>query len=731
MTDLNTKPEGTNRSIDLTILDQGRWRPAARFSLVMLLLASAATPGLAQEVNCPPPAEDRAESSSGGSSAASRLNHPDRVVRDMARADIAYDENRRDEATSIYRRLAETPADRRQTARRANLKLAQAALSAGDFNQAEAYLAKASGSGALPDLRARAVSVRTAIANRRELAADEAALDAIDPLVAGNRFDEALQATNALLSRSCPNPPDYAARVKVRLAQVYRAKGDLTTARNTAVIAQSSATTPRVRERATVLIGQIEQAVVEAQLAASVDQANALLQAGNAPAAIAILMPLANRADLAPELQRSVRLRLARAYVQTRRFDEAAALVQPMLAADGGAASLSPEDYETVARIYLAQANDRQARRDLPGASQVYRQIVGWTPPVSAEIRDSARLGLARVLAQQGDRAGALEQIALVRESASSPRLLERANSLLAGLQDDAPLDRLYGYVESGLAYDTNVPTLVSAVRDDQDDDVDFPTDRRFDDAQANISGRLQYRHQLGSSGNYVELLAAGLRTFQFDLPKLDRTRLEFRAGPVFALPGGTTDILAGGEFTIEWRGGKFRYSEPGVYVGVRHDLGDRLTATAIYTLARHNDYRDEQDGTDHSLETAFRYDLNDADRLTARLRAKRQGARVKDSRNTGLLAGLGYRHRWQSDGRIVPFVDASGEVERIRFDGLTELQKRRDWKVRLQTGVGAEIDSRWRARLGYAFYDISSNVDSRDRLADHQINFAIRYSWN
>ena len=384
-----------------------------------------------------------------------------------------------------------------------------------------------------------------------------------------------------------------------------------------------------------------------------------------------------------------------------------------------------------MSRIRLARANNLQARGLYPQSGAAYRQLLASDPPVVPEVRDSARLGLARALERQGDRTGALEQVALVRADPASPRLLERADSLLSDIQGGVPMNRLVGYVETGIAYETNVPTRVSAVEDDSDDQLGFPGNQRFEDWHGRIEARLQYRHQLSDDGDYLDLSAAGLRTFQFDLTELDRSRVELRAGPVLASAGGSTEFLLGGEFDVEWRGSNFRSSEPGLYVGIRQRLGIRSSATATYTIGWHNDYVDQRDGVHHSVELALRHEASDADVLRAVVRGTREGAELDRYRNWRLRGGLSWTHRWPASGRIEPFLELGGDAERVFYDGLTSGIERRDWRLRANAEAGVDIGRNWRASANYGFYDINSNVPNSRRLPNHQVGLNLRFSWN
>ena len=701
----------------------------AAIATTVLTGASSAN---AQAAQCPTPAYERGDDTSSQATGGGRPSR-DPLAREMTRADAAYAAGRRDEAAAIYRRLANAAPDRRQTARRAKLKLAQVAIADGDLVLATSYIDAATAPGAIPAVVTRGRELRAKVADRRNLAADETALDAIDALVANGQFDEALAATEPLLNRSCPNPEDYTARVILRKAQILRAKGDLAGARALAGSAMASATTERLRGRASTFIGEVDNAQRVADLRLKIDGANALLASGDAAGAISILQPMLALPDLPRELDGTVRLRLARAYADTNQYDQAVGVLQPLVLGAGSAstAALEPGDYDTIARIHLARADWLQTNKRAPEATLAYRDVLGWSPAVNPEIRDSARLGLARTLAAQGDRAGAIEQIELVRTAATSPRLVERADDLFAYLEDGTPLNRLVGYVEAGVAYDTNAPTRLSALRDDDGSDIALPTDRRFDDVSASLAARLQYRHQLGDDGSSLDFTATGLRTVQADLPQLDRTRFELAVGPSFPLGNSGTEIRFGGQYSIEWRGDRFRSSEPGVYVGLRHRLSENVSATATYTIGWHNDYRSERDGTDHSLEGQLRIKPSDADIWTFDLRAEREGGRVARVRNWGLLAGAGWRHRWRSDGSMEPFIEVAGEMERILYDDETlAVPARRDWRWKLEAGAGVEIDRNWRISANYAYYDLSSNIPERNRIADHQIGVNIRYTF-
>ncbi len=732
MTQISKKAALTSGQFEIRRELSAKWRPATGASLLIISAAAGVQPAFAQVAQCPSAVADSDQAPSGGQSAAARLRNPDPLVRDMARADQLYDSGARDQAEQIYIRLSQARPDRRQTANRAKLKLAQSAISRSDYARAEALVTEATGQGTLPDLQARGQRLRAQIGERRQMGAAEAALEAVDGLVTSQRFDEAVLQTQSLLRRPCPYPDDYPARVKIRLAQVYRAKGDFASAQATAADAVASAATPRVRDRANEVAVEIGNAARRNAQLDIVTQADARLAAGDANGAIAVLQPLVASQQMDPQVEPSARLRLARAYSRAERHGEAIAVLEPLVAPGTPmSATLEPADYESIGRIYLARGSQLQASGSLAESAAVYQQVLSWNPPVAPEVRDSARLSLARVLDRQGDKAGALAQIELVRTGNPNPQTLQRANNLLADIQDGAPLNRPYGYVQAGVAYDSNAPTRIAAVND-ADEDVPFPVNQRFDDIHVNLAGRLQYRHQFGQSADYLDIDTYAQRTLQFDLPQLDRTRLGVRAGPVFALPGGATQLRFGGQFDIEWRGDRFRSSEAGGYVGIRHELTNTLSAAATYSLAWHNDVRPERDALHHSLDLEFRAKLSDADVLTFDFRVQREGGKIERVRNWGLRGGANFRHRFHTEAAFVPFVEAGVEAERLIFDGAeTNGQMRRDWKYSLEGAVGADIARNWRVWLHYSYFDIDSNVATRDRLGNHQAGVNLRYSWN
>jgi hypothetical protein len=710
--------------------------------LPLLALPLCIQPAVAQTAPCAPSSAD--EPGSGGSSpssAAARLRHRDPLVREMARADQLYDNGQRDAAEDIYRRLAQTRPDRHQTARRAKLKLAQAALSRRDLATALGLAREANDRRALPELRKRAQRLLQRIEYAQGVEASEVALDDVNALISANRLDEAIVAAERLSSRPCPYSADFPSRVQLRLAQSHRAKGDFASARKAAAAGLALATTAKARERASAVIGEIEAAAYAGQLRQTVDQAMALIDAGNAQGAVTVLEPmLAAQTPPPPDVEASIRLRLARAYGRLRQYDRASEVLRPLLSPGGdarireqatrAAAGIDAAEYETVARAIVARGAALQAQGDFAAAARSYEEVLAWHPPPPPQVRDAARLGLARARARLGSRSAAIEQIELVKASNTNLRLIERANDLLADIENDAPLDRLTGFVQFGIAYDSNAPTVVSALRA-QDDDVPFPRDRRFDDGQANLSARLQYRTAIGDRA-YWEVSAAGRRTVQFDLSSLDRTLIGLRTGPAFALGNGNVQLQFGGRFDAEWRSGAFRSSEPGGYVGLRWTLADSLSASASYTLAWHNDYRNEFDGLYHSLELKVRRTVGHADVVTFRARAEREGADDPEASNWAFLGGAAWRHRWKSDGAVSPFLEFGAEGERLVFDRPAPLEnRRRDWKVNLEARAGVDLDDTWQIGLGYAFLDISSNEHARDRLANHRLELTVRYTWD
>lgn len=702
----------------------------------VLLLATTGfcLPTAALAAACPAPVSERTAPAPTGKS----KPPVEPAARAFYDADIMRRAGRREEADTIYTRLLTTPADRRQTARRAALRLSQSALTRDDYAVARDFAARAAAKGANADIAAQASYLVKRIDYAQTVAARGAAYDAVSARrIAGEPAAELLPAYDALLAAPCPYAEDYHARIHLQIADVKAESGDVDGARASLGDAAREATsladparTTRIRERAAQAERDIDASLLirEGDALADADPADTVGAEARYRQVLAMTPP--------PSVSRLISAHFGLSNIATDRgnfaaaraeLDTAKSLATPeqMPRVDQKFAQLAQReiDYTARGRIDIAQTGSRTHPTE---SLAMLDAVIAQQPAPSPAVIQSAQLTQADILRRERFYVKARSIVQTVTAAPQNERLTERANAVLARIEADNPKQSLHGSIVTGISYDTNAPALVNSLRTEVDDDG-YPNNQRFDDTSALVRAQIDHRVRLNENGDQWRTRFTGLQTAQFKLDRINRSVLDVETGPYFNLPAarltlGIVAIAAG-----EWRSGDFVQSNFGGGINLEKRLAGQMVLGAAYELTKRSDRRAGLDGTSHN----GRLWLRDTVGLGQTLRGEAVILR-RDVDNPALDtwrygASLAYSYEWgdrDTVGYTVSVEPGYQFIDYRRFAGFD----RHDERITADVEAGATFRRQWYAGLIYQLNDVNSNTLSGERLANHR--FGIRFGY-
>ncbi|MDX3909072.1 MAG: hypothetical protein QHC67_04560 [Sphingobium sp.] len=706
-----------------------RFRPVLGLCLATTGLG---LPTMLMAAVCPTPNDDRA-------AAPVRVGKPpvEPAARVMYDADALRRAGKRAEADAIYTRMLNTPADRRETSRRAALRLSQSALTRGDFATARDFAARAT-KGASAEIATQAAQLTRRIGYAETIAARGAAYDAVAARrSAGAGTDELVGAYNTLLSQPCPYPDDYHPRIHLQLADVLAEKGDVAGARNALAEAKQETAAlsdveraARIRERASLSERDIDASLLirQGDALADADPADAAGAEAQYRQVLAMAPP--------PSISRLISAHFGLSDVATERGDFATARAE----LDTAKAMATPEqtarvdtkfaqlaqreiDYKARARIDVAQSD---ARATPTQSLAILDEIIAQQPAPSPQVIQSAQLTQADILRRERFYVKSRTIAQGVATSPQNERLAERAQNLLARIEADTPRQSLHGSVVAGINYDTNAPALVNSLRNEIDDDG-YPNNQRFDDGSALARVTLDYRLRLNENGDQWRTRFTGTQTAQFSLERIDRTILDIETGPYFNIPSARMTVGVVGLFSTERRSGDFVQANYGAGINAERRLSGDMVLGGAYELTHRNDRRAGLDGTFHY----GRVYLGDTVGLGQTLRGEvqlqyrnvtdptldsfRYGGSLSYSYNWGDRETLGYEFSIEPGYQFIDYRSFAGF-------------RRKDERVTAQADFTVTIRRQWQIGLLYQLNNLDSNVAANERLANHR--FGIRAGW-
>ena len=359
-------------------------RCASSLAAVSLSLVLTGTAYAAADICVSPQREPSTSSSKSSSRVPTDPNQ--RAIYD---ADALRRDGREEEAIALYRKVFNAPSDRRQSRRRAALRLAQYEIRQDNFDAAQEFVAVATAPGATSSITSQAEYLEQVIAYEREETQAQNRLETVDAMRrAGAPKDQLISGYEAILSLECPYPDNLKFRAQMRIADVYASEGEFIVARQALDEAQEQIpagliASPRGQE----YLAAIAQRRVDLAAEENLFAADKLGDDDYAAAVRLHKEVLASSPAPSDKVLTRARYSLVSLYAASGDFDEARAMI------DSIAASTASDDESS--RTYLMEkAIDLNAREriaqasalretDRPAERQLLTSILSMAPPPS------------------------------------------------------------------------------------------------------------------------------------------------------------------------------------------------------------------------------------------------------------------------------------------------------------------------------------------------------------
>lgn len=618
---------------------------AAAFGMAFSLAIGATS--LAQ--TCPGGSNGDEDSDAGAASEAPRArgkSSPTAAALQQGRQLV--EAGRAEDAIAHYKAMAAKPADRRHTAARARLRLAQVYLKLDRYDEAEAMIRAVSGSSAPADLKAGANRLLERVAYRRGADAANLDLRAIDTLIdqaEANRgamsgvdagvdlsadvyegdgvaivtqetYDKARAAYRALLQRSCPISSDFYDRVRLRLAALELKQGDPVAARKWLSEIDARSTDERLAARAIEMNGRVTQLEVDLKLRTDFAAARAVSTTSPSTALRAIDDLLAAQPPPGQELRRSALFYKADLLARTNKLSEARSIITSVRAEpEVGEAALARaalistriEAREVDARgeAYLANADDLARRGRIDQAVTSYEAMIAETAPWPLRWRQRAALRLANLHLRQDHYVAARQALdrpfSSATEGATGERESVRKIELLDRLNAETPDRLVLASLLAEVGFDSNAPAVTAFLRG-EDELSPFLRGQDYPDTYYAVAGSAEYRWKVNPKYDYWFVSGALSVAKQQDLGRLDRDVFRAGAGRIIRLPEHRTTLTLETGARQSYRGGDFLSREGVVVTSADRRIGYAWIGSARYEVGYLDHTRDVYDGWGHEL---------------------------------------------------------------------------------------------------------------------------------
>ena len=641
---------------------------------------------------------------------------------------------RGDEAANIYQKLLSTPRDKRQTARKAQLRLAQYELSNNRFDAARELVEAATRPGANDSIRAEAAYISKRI--DYDLAVSSAELKFSQLEMKRRAAEDAtplLPEYEALLSLTCPYPNDYHFELYDRMASINQDAGNFAAAKE--LLAKSNAELANISDQR---IGTLREKLT--QRAADLEARTAIASVENDPdeARKRQRYDMVLASNPAPSAQLKVRAHLlaADSYMRERNFSAAAERIE--LAAQIPTNELTPASVRIDrARAKLAERKaDHEFRErlqeinalrslDARAAIPQYRVLIDQNSRAPA--LPLAKVALADAMRQARYYGESRAILAELSQQQNPANVSESIARLQQNLEKNSPDSSLRAQVRIAGYYDTNAPTLATELRE-EDDGIAYPLNQKFDDGVIDLDARIAHSARISSSYHYWDTELHARKTEQFSLSPIDRLVLDVNSGPRFNLPDQAAQLRVAGLFKWESRGSEFLRSNYGGTVALEKRVSRSVDAEVVFTAIRNNDTRDFLDGTFLTLRSSIDFRIDRAQRLSPLVTLERRETRDPRFDNSRLAIGGSYSRQWGEEG-LRKGVDLDVRYQWVRYDRDPGVLPRND--RRFQAGVTGWMDltPKIRAFAEFRHNNPSSNYTNLERLANDRIGAGLIFT--
>lgn len=699
---------------------------AATLGAAISLPALAAGSGV-----CPAPA--RVELPAAAKGKAKKIKDAPGIA--FHQADELRRAGRNDEAAAIYQKLLSTPRDKRQTARKAQLRLAQYELTNNRFDAARQLIESARRPGANAAIRREAGYVARRLEYELAVNAAELKFSQLE-MQRGNAENPVplLPEYQGLLSLPCPYPDDFRFEIHDRMASINSDADNFEAAQQELAAAEAELVNISGQRHAALQDKMVQR---KADLAARKTIASADGDGAEAAKREKYDQVIGSVPPPSPQLRVRAHLLAADSYMRERNFAAAAGRI------DLAAQIPTNEVIPAAARIDRARAKLAERKADFEfrqrlqeinavrsvdarAAIPQYRVLIDQNPQAVA--LPQARIALADALRQARYFREAHALTAELAQQQNPPEIAERIARLQQSLDKSTPDSTWAGQVKLASYYDTNAPTLATELRE-EDDGLIFPLDKRADDGVVDLDARIAHSVRFSDDYHYWETELHARKTEQFNLSPIDRLVVEFNSGPAFNLPDQSAVLKVAGLFRWETRGDRFLRSNYGGTIELDRRMSRSANAKILFSVVKNNDTRDFLDGTFLALRGTVDFKINPSTRLAPLVMLERRETRDPRFDNSRLALGGSYSYEW--GGEVLRRgIDLDARYKWVRYDRDPGVLPRND--RRFQAGVTGWMDlsPKYRAFVEFRHNNPGSNYANLERLSNDRIGAGVIFTF-
>lgn len=650
------------------------------------------------------------------------------------KADDLRRENRDSEAAEIYRELTQTPPDKRQTARKSTLRLAQYELANNRFDAARKLVESATRRGANPAILREGAYILKRIDYDLAIATAEGRLSEVEMKRANSEVPlSLLPEYQALLTIACPYPDDFRLEVHERMAMIHSDAGNFDMARQELATADAELQN-FTGARRLVLRDKLSVRRVDLEARALISGVANLPEAEKRAVydRILVMKP-------APGEQLLIRANLLAADSHMREKDFARASERIEAASrfssdatataaariDRSRSKLAREQADYLFRVQLKQIDAVRSKSPDKSIAQ-YRTLIGAYP--SADAIDQAKLALADALRQERYYAESRSIVESVAAAPTNPKTPDQVARMQDRLAKSSPDQLIRGQIRVASYYDTNAPTLATELREEQDDIV-YPLNQKFDDGVLDLDGRLKYSKRISDSYDYWETELHARKTAQFNLAPIDRAIFDITTGPVFNLPSSRATLRVAGLFRWESRGGDFLRSNYGGLLEGTKRFSRNVDARLLLSAVRNNDTRPVLDGTYLTARGSVDVKISENVSVTPTISVERRNVRSATLDNSRISVGATYSILLPSETRRKG-IDLAARHQWVRYDRITGIPDRNDSRVEASATAWIELSPKSRVFAEYRYNNPNSNYINFERIANNRVGVGIIFSF-
>lgn len=359
-------------------------------------------------------------------------------------------------------------------------------------------------------------------------------------------------------------------------------------------------------------------------------------------------------------------------------------------------------------------------QRSFEQAEAIYNEVLAGPGVTDPETADRARLNLADLFLRSNRVGDAATLVRSLNPLTSSQYVANRSEVIGERITERLRPNRLAGFVGITAGHDSNAATRADLL---DEDTGDLSVDEVGSSFQT-LDLYSQYQRVIDGNGNVLAASANASNTFYNDaeVGDIDRSSLDLRVGPIYALPG--LDAAVGGGISYRYRLRDYHFARrsPGLFLSIDRYLSSRWRLRADSLFEYGTDTNPDRDGMGYQAGVQSRYALTPVDKLSLTLRARHDDADAEFETRTAYGMGAAYRHQFTATTALPRgwFWETAANFNRVDYEDANprpeDLGKtRNDHHWQFDTTAGFDLSELSQIELRASYLDRTSNLDRYD----------------